>query len=639
MQHIELQIRDYLSIVRRRIWTILLCLALVIAFTIFYTNRQVPTYQTSVTVKIEQRVTFTGLMSEYFSYNPGDAIATEQSMITSQRILEQVCRRLGVIDEKSSTNETINAVNRIKGMIATEKEGDGNIIRLKVVSNNPSEAVAVANILAEVYKEISFEDRNRETMDARSFIKEQLDVVTLNLRKSEEDLKKFKESGRGGTTQRLLSDKLSGMKIELAGLLDKYTENHPAVKNLRREIENLEKKLGDVPASETALARLERELQVNEETYKLLNQKYKEALITEAQKFNPVTILNQAAEPSKPLTPNKLLNTIVGVVIGLMLGFIFASITESLDTSIGTIEEVEEYLKISVIGLVPHIQIDEKRFKNMKPEEERKARLQSKLVLQYDPKSQFAEAYRMLQTNIKISHLKEKANKVLLFTSATAHEGKTITCANFALACAQTGLSVLLMDLDLRKPELHHIFGLKKDPGLIDIITGNARSEDCLRGVSDFLVGGMDADTLQRNSGIENLKLLTTGFLPPNPLSILDSRELTEFIRDMKGIFDMIVIDSPPVLPVADTTVLGSKVDAVILVYKAGSTARGALKRASTQITNANGNVLGVVLNDIKIGELELGHPYYYYYRAYGKEEKGFFAKVKEIFKKKKKKK
>lgn len=173
----------------------------------------------------------------------------------------------------------------------------------------------------------------------------------------------------------------------------------------------MEWRLRSLPAEEIELSRLKREVSMNEEVYDLLNKKYKEALIAESQKFNPVTILNPAIEPTAPIKPNKPLNMMVGTVVGLMLGFVFASVRENLDTSIGTIEEVEEYLHLPVLGLIPHIHIDEKRFKGLTPGEEREARLQANLVLQYDPKSIFAEAYRTFQTNIRIARLKEGEKK------------------------------------------------------------------------------------------------------------------------------------------------------------------------------------------------------------------------------------
>ncbi len=225
-----------------------------------------------------------------------------------------------------------------------------------------------------------------------------------------------------------------------------------------------------------------------------------------------------------------------------MLGFVIASVRENLDTSIGTIEEVEEYLRLPVLGLIPHIQIDEKRFKGLSPREEKEARLQANLVLQYDPKSVFAEAYRTLQTNIRIARLKEGEKKVLLITSATSNEGKTITSANYAVATAQAGMRTLLIDLDLRKPILHRIFGVQREPGITDVIIGNSKLEESLRGVSDFLVGGLDVDHLLRTQGVENLRLLPAGFISPNPTTILNSTEFIELLQRFKSEFDIIIL-------------------------------------------------------------------------------------------------
>jgi len=630
MPQYELNIRDYLRIIRRRRWTIIFSFVLVLLLTIFYTNQQTPVYQTSTMVKIEQRTTFTGLLAEYFSYNPGDVIATEQNIITSYKVLEELSRRMGLINENSSYQEIEKEVNALVGMVSTQRVETSNAIRIKVTSDNPAKAAAVANTLAKVYADISFEERNKETAEARRFIEDQLILVESKLQNAEENLRRFQESGKASGSEILLRDKLSNLKLQLSTFLDKYTEKHPLVIKLREQIQDMEEKLKDLPSEEIELSRLKREVSMNEGSYDLLNKKYKEALITESQKFEPVIILNPAPEPTSPIKPNKPLNMIVGTVVGLMLGFVFASVRENLDTSIGTIEEVEEYLRIPVLGLIPHIYVDKKRFKGLNPHEEKTARLQANLVLQYDPKSVFAEAYRALQTNIKIVRIKEGEKKVILITSATINEGKTITAANYAVATAQTGARVLLIDMDLRKPILHRIFGVQREPGITDVLIGNAKLEESTKGVSDFLVGGLDVDSLLRIPGIENLKLLPAGFMPPNPTTLLNSEGLRELLQRFKNEFDLIVLDCPPVLPVADAIILGDMVDAVLLVYQVGRVARGALRRASTQLTNANVSILGVVLNKITAAEMEMGHAYYYYYyKSYKEESKNWWDNFK----------
>lgn len=185
--------------------------------------------------------------------------------------------------------------------------------------------------------------------------------------------------------------------------------------------------------------------------------------------------------------------------------------------------------------------------------------------------------------------------------------------------------------MDLRKPILHRIFGVQREPGITDILIGNAKLEESLRSVSDFLVGGMDVDHLLRTPGMENLKLLPAGFLPPNPVTLLNSAELGELLKQFKDKFDTVILDCSPVLPVTDTIILGGRVDAVILVYQVGRVARGVLRRAVTQLTNANASILGVVLNEISGGEMEMGHAYYYYYyKSYKEERKNWWDKFKE---------
>lgn len=172
----------------------------------FYTNRQTPVYQTSTMVKIEQRTTFTGLLAEYFSYNLGDVIATEQNMIISHKVLEEVAYQMGLIQEGSSSSEIEREVNALSGMVSTERVESSNMIKIKVISDNPAKAAAVANTIAKVYADMSFSERNKETMEARQFIENQLASIEFKLRSAEEDLRSFQESGGASAAKALLKE-------------------------------------------------------------------------------------------------------------------------------------------------------------------------------------------------------------------------------------------------------------------------------------------------------------------------------------------------------------------------------------------------------------------------------------------------
>ena len=225
------------------------------------------------------------------------------------------------------------------------------------------------------------------------------------------------------------------------------------------------------------------------------------------------------------------------------------------------------------------------------------------------------ESYHTMRTNI-LSNLNTKESVSLVISSAGAAEGKTLTAVNFALAAAHSGLKTLLIDADLRRPAVNEIFGTKKAPGLSDVLTRKADWREAALESADFIMGGLDFDQLMRFSGIENLKVLNCGTQPENVVDVLDSATWRDLMEDLKSEFDLIVFDAPPVLLFVDAVMIAKHAsDGVVLVYKAGKIARGALKRAGDQITNANARMLGVVLNGVRASEM--GPQYGYYYKDY----------------------
>jgi non-specific protein-tyrosine kinase len=219
------------------------------------------------------------------------------------------------------------------------------------------------------------------------------------------------------------------------------------------------------------------------------------------------------------------------------------------------------------------------------------------LVTLSDPRSPAAEAYRNLRTNIQFSSLDRELRAILL-TSARPDEGKSETIANLAVTFAQAGNSVLLVDCDLRRPQLHNIFGVRQEPGLTNVVleagglsspkSGTARS------------GAFRFPFVE--TGVANLRLLPAGQQPPNPAEILGSNLMRELVEKLKEEADYVFFDAPPLLAVTDAAVLATKLDAVLLVLKAGKTRRDDAKEAKEQLEKVRANILGVVLNNVKGG-------------------------------------
>lgn len=393
---------------------------------------------------------------------------------------------------------------------------------------------------------------------------------------------------------------------------------------LNRQMGELLQKNREVPSVELTMQRLQREAKSNDDLLALLKGKHQEALIKESEKIEEVSIVRPATESDHPIGAEILNTVLVGALLGLSLGLVLAFVQETLDTSIGTIEDVEAYLEVPVLGVVPHIdargtveRIRERRpaLAQMDPEALLSHAL---LVTHFDPKSPVAEAYRTLRTNIQFARM-ERAGKVLVVTSPTLQEGKTTTIVNLALTMAQSGQRTLLVGANLRRPSIHRFFGIEREPGLANILVGSVQWRDCIRTVADMLMGRFEMEDIMAAPGLDNLHIIEAGPIPANPSELLSTAAMGEFLRAVRDEYDVVLIDTPPVLPVTDSAIVSAQADGVILVYQAGKVGRLVLKRAKVHVENVGGKVWGVVLNDVKT-EIA-GYAYTHYYTHYYGEE------------------
>jgi tyrosine-protein kinase Etk/Wzc len=393
---------------------------------------------------------------------------------------------------------------------------------------------------------------------------------------------------------------------------------------LNRQMGDLLQKNREVPTVEMAMQRLLREAKNNDDLLALLKAKHQEALIKESETIEEVSIVRPATESDTPVGAEALNTVLVGALLGLSLGLVLAFVQETLDTSIGTIEDVEAYLEVPVLGVVPHIdsretvqRILERRpaLASMDPEALLSHAL---LITHFDPKSPVAEAYRTLRTNVQFARM-ERSGKILVITSPTLQEGKTTTIVNLALTLAQSGQRTLLIGGNMRRPSIHRFFGIEREPGLSDILVGSTPWRDCVRTVADILMGRFEMEDIMAAPGLDNLHIIEAGPIPANPSELLSTPKMTEFLRAVRDEYDIVLIDTPPVLPVTDSAIVASQADGVILVYQAGKVGRLVLKRAKIHIENVGGKVWGVVLNDVKT-EIA-GYAYTHYYTHYYGEE------------------
>lgn len=434
-----------------------------------------------------------------------------------------------------------------------------------------------------------------------------------------------------------LLTKLNGRLLELlqdrSTLLINYTPEHPQVKETDRKITNvknemireLRSKAASLQDRENTLAvqiahyrdrylafpkaaielnRLEREVKVNADLYSTLKIKHQELLIKSAEQIEEVTLIAPAVKPPKPINaPNVPLNMAVGSIMGLFLGVVLAFTRESLDTSIGTIEGVEDFLKVPVLGVIPTFDEQElqEAAKQALPCDADQELVEgvSKLITLLDPKSLLSESFRSLRTNIQFASM-DRRIKSLLFTSAGLGEGKSTTVINLAITLAQEGQRVLLVDADLRRPIVHKRLGLPREPGLVEALQGIVSWQEAVRTATDLMIGSLGVDRVLKSPGLDNLHILSSGSAAHNPSECMSLAKLKPLLAEMQDAYDIVLFDTPPILPVTDAVAMSSRIDGTVLVYQVGRIGRNALKRAKFLLDHAQANIMGVVLTNVK---------------------------------------
>ena len=415
--------------------------------------------------------------------------------------------------------------------------------------------------------------------------------------------------------------------------------------------------LNDLNAEYQVLAR---DAEANRDLYKNLLSRAKETNITQSVKSTNVRVVADSDVPSTPSTKESRRRLLMAVAIGLCLGCGLAFGLEYIDNSIKTPEDAELLLQLPALAVIPSFHHEDARRLRLakKPPShgDRGPRIvaaladgdgnnvpahhpndgsvpghPTELIVAKNPDSIVTEAYRTLRTGILLSSA-DKPPQVIQLVSALSREGKTVTSVNTALTLAQSGAKVLLIDADLRRPRCNGIFQTPRSPGLVDVLVGLSPLEKCIREVKidglDNMFDGVpteghngydahledDVEASAKGAGLAfgAVSLLPAGSKAPNPAEILGSQRMRELIRILRQRFDYIVIDSPPVLPVADSVVLSTMADGVLVVIKGQSTTVRAVRQAKAKLERVGAKLLGSVLNDVDVTSGD-----YYYYKGY----------------------
>ena len=325
---------------------------------------------------------------------------------------------------------------------------------------------------------------------------------------------------------------------------------------------------------------LQREADSNRQIYESLMQQTKETGIAGERRATNVRVVDAAEVPSNPISPNVRADMTFSFVAGLVLAIGLSFGFEYLDNRIKTPQELKANIGIPFLGMVPTLASDKDR---------------PNPLLDNGVPQNFAEAMKSVRTNVLFSTADE-GMRSLVITSAGPGEGKSLVSSNLAMALAQAGQRVLLIDADMRRPRVHEIFGGQQEPGLSNVLAGNAKTSEAIR-----------------KTNTSGLWIMPAGHIPPNPAELLGSRRYTEFIGSLNVHFDWVVLDTPPVMVVADSSIVANQSSGVVFVVRADHTSRHAVRAAVEQLESANAHLLGSVLNGVDL----VRNPYYYsaYYR------------------------
>ncbi len=351
--------------------------------------------------------------------------------------------------------------------------------------------------------------------------------------------------------------------------------------------------LGDDANLQVERDKLESSLTQNQQLYASLLQTYESVRLAKAESTSDVVLVEPATPPNGPIRPKVMQNTLLAAVVGGMLAVGMIFLIDALDNTIKGPDDVKRHLGLPVLGMIAHS--DDKGKQG--------------LVTVTQPRSPVSEAYRALRTNIQFASV-DFPIRTLLITSISPSDGKTTVSTNLSVALAQGGRNVILIDGDLRKPQIHRRFAIPNRKGL----------------TSFFVQPDVHLDGSVQKSDVNNLYIMTTGSLPPNPSELLASDKMDHILGQLKTHADIVVIDTPPVMAVTDAVVLAKRADGLLLVIKPGVTKLAAAQQTIQQLRRLNVNILGVVLNDIPTNRSRYAYYYhsngYYSYQNYYGEPK-----------------
>lgn len=573
-----MELRTYLDILRRWAWLVVVGCFVAGGAAFYISKTQAPIYR--ATAKLLFLNSDSSLDAEY------DSLMIAERLLNYDFLSEAI----------TNLNLNLDPADLAKN-IQVQSLGRTQVIDFSVDHTDPQVARDLANEIPLVFAKKNEEQQLSRFSSVKQGLEEKIDHLEEEIATAESELQKDLDQ----LNQEIAAVELAQLKEEIAAeelkqLQDKIADAELAqvrgefvtaeLSLLKEELATVESELQVdtlpiMPNNEVAISRQNENIQRMRETYYRLQSDLEEIHLVEVKGLNNLIIDEYARLPQNPISPNVFQNTLLAVVVGGLLAVGIAFLIEYLDDTIKTPAEVEAVTGLSTLGSLQQLKVN---------------KATEALVVELEPRSPAAEAYRQIRTNIQFTSV-DKPLQTFLITSANMGEGKTTVAINLATAFAQSGKQVLLVDTDMRRPMLHTLLEV-----------------DGSRGLSNMIVRGREEEQYIRSTLIPNLRVMTAGRLPPNPAELLGSERMREVMAWLKEQADYVVFDSPPVLAVTDSVVLSRLVDTTLFVTSMGHTRISDLETAVSHIQAVDSPISGVILNRVKANG-RYGYQYAYHYR------------------------
>ncbi|MCB9138314.1 MAG: P-loop NTPase [Caldilineaceae bacterium] len=500
--------------------------------------------------------------------NYSDLLANERAARTYAELLKRRTVLRDALTQLGLDNQSSSAMRQI-GAISVTPVRDTQLIDLTVEGTNPQLIAAVANTLPQVFVTELQAIQSNQFADSRQSFEDQL--ATLERQIEETQLR------------------VSGLESQ--------------VRNAQEEVE---------------YGRLQNALTQYQSSYAGVLQSYENLRLAEIRSTDNVVVMEAATIPSSPVRPRTQTNTLLAGLVGAMLALGVVFLMEFLDDRVRTPEELRRITDAPVLGVIGVIPSDDDEDASL-----------NRLISVQQPRHPIVESYRRLRTNLQYYNI-DRPLQTIAVTSANPSEGKSMTAGNLAVVMAQSGVKVLLIDADLRKPKVHRLFGLPRKPGLAEALIyqhtyAPAGAFDTLSprqaGNAAFQAGNdFDPFSLcKRIPEIPNLYVMTAGEKAPNPAELLSSNRMSEVMKKLHESVDVIIFDTPPLLAVTDAQIIGRLADGMMVVINTRKTSSGAVYRALESLVQVKVPIMGAILN--QVSQKAHGYTYYYYaYEYYGAE-------------------